>query len=141
MKPRGSEIELNLAELAYSVYAHQDVPFEELPWIGAADDSGNYAPQAWLEQLAGSAGATIPLYSNDAGVLFDAARHTLGKCLLPEVLGDAEPCLQKSPAPGPVLVRNLRLLGHPTVRAFVRVSAVVEWLQTTLPGYVKSVRG
>jgi DNA-binding transcriptional LysR family regulator len=140
MKPRGSEVELKLAEIPYSVYAHRDVPIEALPWIGSAVDSGNYAPQAWLERHAGSAGETVPIRSNDAGVLLDAVRHKLGKCLLPEVLGDSEPCLRKSPAQGPVLVRNLRLLVHPTVWTFVRVSAVVEWLQTTLPGYVKSVR-
>ena len=140
MKPRGQEIEIELARVPYSVYAHVDTSPDDLPWIGSAIDSGKYAPQSWLERQVDQNSVSLPLLSHAACVLFDAALHKLGKCLLPEILGDSDSNLHILPTQDPVLVRRLRLLVHPTVSEFLRVSVVIDWLRSFLPSYLEGAK-
>lgn len=132
MSPHGSERCIEITKLSYAVYTSKNANVAELPWIGFAEDSGNYAPDRWLSRTARKTGEWVRFEANDAGILYQAARAGVGKGLLPEVLADRDPALVRLSGPEPELIRPLRVLVHPDIERLVRIRAVIDWLRETL---------
>ena len=132
MRARGQEQAYEIAEVAYAVYAPKDSDAESLPWIGSGDVSGSSAPEKWLDAITEDDTETVCFRSNDAGIVFRATCAGLGKGLLPVVLAEDNPALVRLSGPKPEIVRQLRLLVHPDVEHFARITAVIEWLRETL---------
>lgn len=137
MKTQGEEIEIDFVTVPYSVFARCDRLNSSLPWIGSEIDFETYEPQKWLEKSVGANFDQLPLRSNDAGILYNAARIGLGKCLLPNILGVQAPELENISGKHPVLERSLRILVHPTVKSFLRVTAVIDWLVEIIPQFLE----
>lgn len=132
MRRHGQEREFEIAVMPYAVYGPKSVHADDLPWIGSAVDSGEYEPEKWLDSVSREDSATIPFRSNDAGIIYRAVCIGVGKALLPEVLAEDDPKLVRLSGPAPEIVRRLRLLVHPDVERFSRITAVIGWLRETL---------
>ena len=134
MKPRGRERAFEIARVAYAVYAPKGTEPELLPWIGSAVDSGEFAPEKWLNAKAAQDNLAVGFRSNDAGVLHRAVRAGTGIGLLPEILAEHDAALMRLSGPEPEMVRSLRVLVHPDVERFARVAVVIDWLREVLSG-------
>lgn len=132
MRAHSREREIEIARVAYSVYAAKSADPEALPWIGSAVDSGDYKPQRWLDTKSRSRQLRVPFRANDAGIIYRAVRTGLGKALLPEILGEQDSNLVRLSGTRPELVRRLRVLVHQDVERFSRIAAVIDWLRDTL---------
>lgn len=132
MPARGQEQEFEIARINYAIYAPRAADPDALPWIGSADDSGKYEPQRWLDAKHPAKPGAIPFRSNDAGIIYRAVGTGLGKALLPEILGENDDALVRLSGTEPELVRRLRVLVHPDVARFSRITAVIHWLREIL---------
>ena len=132
MKPRGRERAFQVAKVPYAVYAPRNQDPTTLPWIGSAVDSGEFAPENWLNTKVEQNDLAVCFRSNDAGVLHRALRAGVGIGLLPEVLAEADAALVRLSEPEPEMVRNLRVLVHPDVERFARITVVIDWLKEVL---------
>jgi 3-methyladenine DNA glycosylase AlkD len=74
-----------------------------------------YSPSRWERRLVGSTVATIPFVDRTAGRTADVARH--GLALVGELMGDAEPDVQKALS---WALRNLAAVDLPATVAFLR---------------------
>jgi DNA-binding transcriptional LysR family regulator len=118
-----------LASLHYAPYAAAGTPRNGagLPWLGY-DESLDHLPQAvWLRRAKGPSAAFA---ANDAESLIHATAAGLGRTLLPQIIGDAEPRLTRLRGTGlpPLPTREVWLLTHRDLRPLPRVAAVVDWL-------------
>jgi 3-methyladenine DNA glycosylase AlkD len=75
-----------------------------------------YSPSRWERRLVGSTIATIPFVDRTAGRTADVARH--GLALVGDLLGDAEPDVQKALS---WALRNLAAVDLPATVAFLRI--------------------
>jgi len=132
MPARGQEHTFEIVAISYAVYARKGVDPDTLPWIGSAVDSGEYEPEKWLDTIREEEVETVPFRSNDAGIIYRAVCIGAGKALLPEVLAKDDPALTRLSGRKPELVRHLRVLVHPDVERFARITAVIGWLRATL---------
>ena len=132
MVPRGRERASDIAAIPYAVYAPKTPAVEALPWIGSAVDSGEYAPEIWMNAMIDEGSEQVCFRSNDAGIVYRAACAGIGKGLLPEVLAENDTALVRLSGPEPEIIRNLRILVHPDVERFARLKAVIGWLRETL---------
>ncbi len=132
MQPQGRERSFQIAAIPYAAYAPKGAKTEALPWIGSAVDSGEYAPEEWVNRMTEDGAERMCFRSNDAGIIYRAACAGVGKGLLPEVLGENDSTLVRLSGPEPEIVRQLRVLVHPDVERFARIKAVLEWLRATL---------
>jgi DNA-binding transcriptional LysR family regulator len=132
MQRHGQEREFEIAAIPYAVYGPKSMDADDLPWIGSAVDSGEYEPEKWLDSVKRDNSATVPFRSNDAGIIYRAVCHGVGKALLPDVLAQDDPTLVRLSGPEPEIVRHLRLLVHPDVERFSRITAVIGWLREAL---------
>ena len=120
--------------MPYSIYRSKNADADALPWIGSALNPGTTAPEKWLDSVKQDDSATVPFRSNDAGIIYRALCMGVGKALLPEVLAKDDPTLVRLSGPKPEIIRHLRLLVHPDVERFSRITAVIGWLRETLAG-------
>jgi len=120
--------------LRYAVYASKSAlgagAAAELPWV-TYEPSMSDLPQArWLgETIATEAGGPPQVAVNDADAILSCVRSGIGKSLLPEVIGTADPGLVRLEGYSDLPARELWLLMHPDMRAFKRAVAVVDWLK------------
>ena len=132
MQPRGRERSFEIAAVPYAVYAPKGAKTEALPWIGSAVDSGDYAPEEWVNTMVEDGTERMCFRSNDAGIMYRAACAGVGKGLLPEILAENDPALVRLSGPEPEIVRQLHVLVHPDVERFARLKAVIGWLREAL---------
>lgn len=132
MRPRGRERAIPIATIAYALYAPKGADPAVLPWIGWGEESDIYAPGTWLDEKLRDNSQRVCFRANDAGIIHRAIAAGAGKGLVPEVLGEGDPALDRLSGPEPELIRTLRVLVHPDVARFARVSAVIDWLRNTI---------
>jgi DNA-binding transcriptional LysR family regulator len=129
--------------LRYSIYAARPCSVKaaaKLPWI-TYDDSLAHLPQAkWIAKAAsGSAGKIYRLRVHDAETAMESVLAGLGKTLLPTVIGQREPRLQRleADARSPLPSREMWLLGHADQADLGRIVAVVSWLDNVVMTAIK----
>lgn len=127
---RGTEKEVEIAELTYSTYAPVNAREAELPWAGSVIYFDRFAPQQWLEDRIAASGETVRFLSGDAGIVLAAVKAGATRALLPDLLAAREPCLRRCSEQGPTLTRKLRLLVHPDVEGMARVEAATDWIRS-----------
>lgn len=112
------------AEIAYSVYARQDLDPDRLPWMGFREDEYRTLVETWL--LEAAVGTTIRFWANDAGILRQAVIAGAGKALLPDFLAAGDPKLMRISDIS--VSRTLWIQVLPQMRRLKRISEFVEWL-------------
>ena len=107
-----------------------------LPWV-TYDEAMAHLPQArWIAETAVRTHKAIAaIYVNDAEALLEAVIAGLGRSLLPCVVAEGDPRLQRLDAKlgTPVLSRELWLLMHSELRTLGRIEAVVDWIEQIAP--------
>jgi DNA-binding transcriptional LysR family regulator len=132
-----------IGTLRYSVYAARSCSVKaaaRLPWI-TYDDSLAHLPQAkWIAKAAG--GSVDDIYRlrvHDAETAMESVLAGLGKTLLPTVIGEREPRLQRleTDARSPLPMREMWLLAHADQIDLGRIVAVVSWLENVVMTAIK----
>jgi DNA-binding transcriptional LysR family regulator len=127
--PQETEFAVKLGEIAYALYAPRGAADGALDWLALAeDDSGQGAPERWLQRLRGEGGA-LRLTANCAGVVLAALHAGLGRGLLPVCVGDGDPRLERLEGGGPDLARTLYMHVHPDTVQTARLQATMAWLR------------
>lgn len=127
-KRRTHEVEIPIAQFDYAVYAPRGKDPASLPWAGFSEEMILVAPQVWLEQNA-KAKDEIYFQANDAGIIYRAVRSGMVKALIPDVLAEGDPTLQRISGEKPEIRRTLRALVHRDMMHVARVKAVIDWLR------------
>jgi DNA-binding transcriptional LysR family regulator len=124
-----------IGTLQYSVYAARSYSRKAdagLPWI-TYDDSLAHLPQAkWIAKAtSGSKDNLCRLRVHDAETAIESVLAGLGKTLLPTVIAQREPRLQRleTDARSPLPLREMWLLAHADQTELGRIVAVVSWLE------------
>ena len=63
------------------------------------------------------------------GFIHTAIQASVGKGLIPEVLGEDDPALIRLSGPEPEITRRLRVIVHEDMRQLTRTVTVIEWLR------------
>jgi len=132
MPVRASEQEIVMCHVHYSVYGPRGVDPESLPWAGSVIMFGSFAPQSWLDRELGQSGEVAQFRSDDAGIIAAAVRAGLAKALLPDLLAERNPSIEKIGRYKTGIARTLKLQFHPYVAELARVGAVIDWLKRIL---------
>lgn len=127
---RVSEREEVVGQLPYSVYGRRGTDPDNLPWAGSVIMFGQFAPQTWLDQQLEKSGEVALFRSDDAGIVAAAVRAGLVKALLPDLLAEQDPMLEKVERYETGVTRKLKLQLHPHVAEIARVQAVIDWLKS-----------
>lgn len=116
--------------LAHAVYRPMG-PDTPLPWIGYTDDLSALPQARWLANAPGEPAA---LRVTDIETACAAVAHGLGRTLLPVIVGDNDPRLQRviKPPHAALPTREVWLLSHRDQQGFGAIEAVKDWL-TALP--------
>lgn len=126
-----------VAPLQFCVYGalpyleqHPSLPPAEHAWIALDDSYHGHRSLRWLE-------AILPLdevgyRTSSFGLAQQACIHGLGLALLPCILGDAAPLLQRVGEPVAACATPLWLLIHPDLRETTRIKTVFQLLQSDL---------
>ncbi len=72
------------------------------------------------------------MLGNDAGIVHRAIQTGIGKGLIPEIIGEADPLLQRLSGDEAEIVRQLHVVMDPRIIVLPRVKAVLHWLEETL---------
>jgi DNA-binding transcriptional LysR family regulator len=128
----GDALARRIGQLDYAVYAPARKKPGDLPWI-TYDDSLSHLPQArWI---AAAAKAEPPkLLVNDAEAILQAVAAGLGQSLLPCFAAIGDKRLRRISGTKPVLSREIWLLVHRELRGQARIAAVIDWLDSAMPG-------
>jgi DNA-binding transcriptional LysR family regulator len=106
------------------------------------DDSLAHLPQAkWIAKAAsGSVDDIYRLRVHDADTAMESVLAGLGKTLLPTVIADREPRLQRleTDARSPLPLREMWLLAHADQTDLGRIVAVASWLENVVMTAIKS---
>lgn len=127
-KRSAHEVEIPIAQFDYAVYAPRGKDPASLPWAGFSEEIIQVAPQVWFEQNL-KAKDEIFFQANDAGIIYRAVRSGMAKALIPEVLAEDDPTLQRISGEKPEIRRTLRALVHRNMMHVARVKAVIDWLR------------
>ncbi|SHH04648.1 DNA-binding transcriptional regulator, LysR family [Kaistia soli DSM 19436] len=84
-----------IATVAFAVYARRGSDAPALPWIGLAADAALTPSAQWLER---EADGPIVFRCTDPRTLLDLARVGVGRVVLPCLVGDADPQLERGSA-------------------------------------------
>jgi len=129
-----------VGHLSYAVYGssgrkHRKVA---LPWIGYDEDM-SYLPTAeWISQTARSSGDRLAKISvRDSETALEAVLAGLGKSLLPELIADRIPGLNRLSGPEPEVTRELWLLTHRSQHKARRIFETVRWIEAVVCGRVR----
>jgi DNA-binding transcriptional LysR family regulator len=132
-----------IGTLQYSVYAARSYSLKaaaRLPWI-TYDDTLAHLPQAkWIAKATGGrAGDIHRLRVHDAETAMESVLAGLGKTLLPTIIGEREPRLQRleTCARPPLPLREMWLLAHADQTDLGRIVAVVSWLENVVMSAIK----
>ncbi|WPO97649.1 LysR family transcriptional regulator [Pseudomonas sp. HR96] len=99
----------------------------------AYDASHDHLPQqAWLHELRGQ--RPILFAASDLASQQMAARHGVGAIVLPTLVGDQDPVLQRVATPTPAPLRDIWLTVYPDLRRAPAVRAVMEFLIECVEG-------
>jgi DNA-binding transcriptional LysR family regulator len=127
-----------IGTLLYSVYVARSYSVKaaaRLPWI-TYDDTLAHLPQAkWIAKAAsGSVDNIYRLRVHDAETAMESVLAGLGKTLLPTLIGEREPRLQRleTDALSPLPLREMWLLAHADQTDLGRIVAVVSWLENVM---------
>jgi DNA-binding transcriptional LysR family regulator len=133
-----------IGTLQYSVYAARSYSRKAaaaLPWI-TYDDSLAHLPQAkWIAKAAnGSKDDLCRLRVHDAETAIESVLAGLGRTLLPTVIAQQEPRLQRleTDARSPLPSREIWLLAHADQTDLGRIIAVVSWLEQVVTTAIKN---
>lgn len=136
-KSGGTEIlTKRLKNLYYGVYAADKLSSEQgeaLPWLGFDDDMFSHPIAQWIYNRAGSRGEEISnlrIQNSETGL--EAAIAGIGKALLPELIGDNNPFLQRLSGPGSETYSEVWLLTHKSRHGMRRTKETVKWLEKSL---------
>ncbi len=132
LQPSKREIARNIATFNYAVYGLAGTNEEALPWVGFDEKNLQFPLRTWLQDQ-GVAFHDVQMLGNDAGIVHGAIRAGVGKGLIPEYLGEADPGLSRLSGKDPEIVRHLRAVIDPRTLALSRIKAVLDWLEETLP--------
>lgn len=115
-----------IGRLDYAVYAAADRP-HPAAWIGYGEAYAHLPPARWIAARSAAPSLTV----NDAEALLEAAAAGAGRTLLPRLIADRDPRLQRIRAEsGPT--RELWLLTHRDLAEAPRIRAVAAWLEALL---------
>jgi DNA-binding transcriptional LysR family regulator len=111
-----------------------------LPWITYDDSLAHLRQAKWIAKAAsGSADHIYRLRVHDAETAMEFVLAGLGKTLLPTVIGEREPRLQRleTCARPPLPLREMWLLAHADQTDPGRIVAVVSWLENVVMSAIK----
>ena len=119
--------------LEYAVYAARELVrqnrTEELPWL-SYDEAHAHLPQAvWM---AAAYGVRSNMRLGDGEAIAEAAAVGAGRTLLPTLIGDRDPRLQRVDmleVHAPLPQREIWLLVHNDLSGLARIHAVIDWLE------------
>jgi len=129
-----SEVEAEIAQFPFSVYHRADVAPDDLKWVTVSGGPIRMRTTTWLESV-GIASDTVGILANDAQLVRAAVRTGEYKGMMPEMLGDADPSLNRLNSGPPDLIRTLRTITPRRVRTQPEVQTVLDWLGETLSSY------
>lgn len=101
-------------------------PAAEWSFVGYDAAHDHLPQQAWLHQLRGQ--RPLLFAASDLASQQMAARHGLGAVVLPTLVGDHDPLLQRLATTFPAPIRDIWLTVYPDLRRAPAVKAVMEFL-------------
>ncbi len=130
MAGRG-DIETELTDINYSVYAPRGVDSEPLPWVTNYGGPVMLSTYKWfLEQ--GTDHDRAPFLADDADLMASVIATGAVKGLIPDIIGQAMPGIDRVTQGGPDLVRTLRSIVARHVATRPEVRAVLGWIEETI---------
>ncbi|GAB7129130.1 LysR family transcriptional regulator [Silvimonas sp. JCM 19000] len=115
--------------MRFALYGNADyarTPAEDWQFIGYDAPLENTTQQSWLRQLA--QGKALVFEASDLASQIAAVRGGLGVAALPQFIGDAEPELQRLPAPLPAPEREMWLVTYPDLYRAAPIRSVMALL-------------
>lgn len=129
--PRRTEIERDLCDIPFSLYARSDLDPAALPFVSSAGGPVRMQTTGWLDRQ-GVGQDSLAALANDADLVHAAIGSGAGKGLITEALGEADPALVRVNRGKPELVRRLRaILPRGQVEAG-EVQALLGWVEACL---------
>ena len=132
-----------LAALGFGLYAACERPrrlnLKRAQFVMFDEVVGKLPHEAWLAEHAPD--ARVVLRSNRQETLIEAVRLGVGLGILPCVVADGDPTLQRLLGPERVFSRDLWLLAHPDVQGSRRVRAVIEAIAARIARSASQVSG
>lgn len=129
--PGRGDIETKLADLNYSVFGPRGKDHRPLPWVT------NYGGQVMLSTYKWLLDQNIPedrvfLLADDADLVATAISTGQFKGLIPDIVGQTFPGIDRVSEGGPDLVRTVRAIVARHVAARPEVRAVLTWIEDTI---------
>ncbi len=131
--PPADLIGRNISGMAFTIYASrtsyplwQELPINEMPWIGISHDLNNSPAGAWMQDI--EAAGQIVTRGNSFITTRELSASGLGLAILPCFVGDRDDRLIRVKPPLPELDSNVWILTHKDLRNSARVRALSEHL-------------
>jgi len=132
-RPRsGAMLARKLADVGFAVYGAKggEMNMAGERWIAYDESLELVAEHRWLLRHLGSQGARerIVMRTNSVASLKAAIASGAGQGVLPFLIGDAHPGLERLSGKTPVVERELWLLTHQELATWPRIRAVSQWI-------------
>ncbi len=135
-----------VAAIGYAVYGlqsrygnHPQKTWIDQTWLGLEEELSHHATWQWLTQQ--KLQQRVVFRSNSFLLLSQACASGLGLAVLPCLMGDALPTLERLTPPIPDCESSLWLLSHPDLRRVARVSMVKKTLLQSLQAMRTQLEG
>lgn len=129
MAGRG-DIETSIADVHYSVYAARGIDPRPLPFASNYGGQVMLSTYRWLLER-DVAEDRVPFLADDADLVASAIQTGACKGLIPDILGQAVPGIDRITEGGPDLVRTMRAIVSRHVATRPEVRAVLAWVEET----------
>ena len=134
----GQALTRKLCDLGMALYAARSGARDT--WLGYDESHGHLPEARWLESARGS--EPLEIRSNSLRLLHQACADGLGRTILPCYSADQDPGLTRLETdPAVPVTRELWLLVHPTARASLAVSRVIDWINEVILAERKRLSG
>ena len=130
-----------ISQLGFAIYGapcFEEVPLDEVPWVGWDPLEIEVSMAERFRQRVG--GGDYVLWTNTYLLLVEALRRGVGATVLPCVVGDREPTLERLTKPE-ISDEHLWVLTHQDMRGNARVRALMEHVSTSLTATRKALLG
>jgi len=147
---RGHLVRVGLGTMSAAIYgsaafvaanpaSRTDARWRRCAWVAYDQPHEYFRTMAWLTARLGDRPLRVRL--NRISLQLDAIRAGAGLGILPCVIGDSEPTLERLTPPIDELAADYWLLVHPDLRSVPRVRRVVDWIRAVFKEHHGALRG
>jgi DNA-binding transcriptional LysR family regulator len=97
-------------------------------WVTYTEEQAHYPTARWVQDQLRQTGGSVALRASNMPMQLAAIRAGAGRGVLPCVIGDAEPLLERVTAPVPEIAAEYWIIVHRDLRRAACVRAVIDWI-------------